>query len=151
MQVFIGGIMQGSRLDQSIASQDYRGMIAEAVLAHHPEAEILDPNELHPNGTDYDAETARATLFDLLELAAAADATVAFLPQASMGTALEMWRAHDANRPVITISPMTSNWVVRFLSDVVLPDLQAFEAWMAQGGLQALLRRRQFDKPATLD
>jgi hypothetical protein len=142
MRVFIGGIMQGSRLDKSIASQDYRGMIAEAVLAHHPEADIVDPNELHPDGSEYDAETARATLFDLLELAAAADATVAFLPQASMGTALEMWRAHDANKPVVTISPMTTNWVVRFLSDVVLPDVLAFEAWVAQGGLKALLRRR---------
>jgi hypothetical protein len=143
--------MQGSRLDQSIASQDYRGTIAEAVLAHYPKANILDPNELHPNGSDYDPETARTTLFDLLELAATADATVAFLPQASMGTALEMWRAHDAGKPVITISPMTTNWVVRFLSDVVLPDLSAFEAWVAQGELEALLRRRQFDKPATLD
>jgi hypothetical protein len=151
MRVFIGGIMQGSRFDRLIADQSYRRRIAEAVLAHHPQAEIVDPNELHPDGVEYDAETARTTLFDLLARAHAADVTVAYLPQASMGTALEMWQAHDAGNPVVTISPMAANWVVRFLSDAVLPDIPSFATWVAQGELAALLQRRQLDKPAGLD
>ncbi len=151
MRVFIGGIMQGSRRDDLIHGQDYRQAITESVLAHHPWAEIIDPNEIHPNGVDYDTETARATLFDMLECAAAADVTVAYLPQASMGTALEMWQAHQAGKPVVTISPMSANWVVRFVSDVILPDLPAFEAWVARGELKALLGSPQFDKPVGLD
>jgi hypothetical protein len=46
-----------------------------------------------------------------------------------------MWEAFRAGAPVVTISPMAANWVVRHLSDVVLPDLAAFEEWVAGGGL----------------
>ncbi|MGD8398457.1 MAG: hypothetical protein PVG11_06335 [Anaerolineae bacterium] len=139
MKVFIAGIMQGSRRDRFIDDQGYRGTIARAILAHHPEAEIVDPNELHPEGTDYDDETAQKTLLALLELAGGADLLVAYAPQASMGTAIEMWEAYRARAPVVTISPMTANWVVRYLSAVVLPDMHAFSAWVSEGGLTRLL------------
>jgi hypothetical protein len=139
MQVFIAGIMQGSRLDEDIDEQNYRQAIARTILAHHPDVEIVDPNELHPDGVNYDDEQARVTLLELADLAAGSDLLVAFAPQASMGTAIEMWQAYQAGAPVITISPMAANWVVRHISDVVLPNLAAFEVWVAEGGLAPLL------------
>jgi len=135
LKVFIAGIMQGSRLDRYIDTQNYRQIIAEAILAHHPGWSIVDPNELHPNGVDYDDDTAKATLLELASLAGQADLVVAFAPKASMGTAIEMWEGFRAGKPLVTISPMAANWVVRHLSDVVLPDLDAFRAWVAEGGL----------------
>ena len=138
MKVFIGGIMQGSRLDHDIDDQDYRRLIAEAILEVRPRVEIIDPNEIHPTGTEYDDETARRTLLDLFELAGQADLLVAYAPQASMGTAIEMWQAYQSGAPLITISPMAANWVVRHLSSVVVPDLEAFRAWLAGGGLDKL-------------
>ena len=98
-----------------------------------------DPNELHPNGVDYDDAQAKATLLDLADLAGKADLVVAFAPRASMGTAIEMWEGFRAGKPLVTISPMAANWVVRHLSDVVLPDLDSFRAWVAGGGLARLL------------
>ena len=139
MQVFIAGIMQGSRLDRYIDTQDYRRIIAEAILAHHPDWVIVDPNELHPNGVDYDDDTAKATLLEMADLAGQADLVVAFAPEASMGTAIEMWEGFRAGKPLVTISPMAANWVVRHLSDVVLPDLDSFRAWVAEGGLARFL------------
>jgi hypothetical protein len=139
MKVFIGGIMQGSRLDRFIDDQDYRRVIAEAIHARHPEVEIVDPNELHPNGVDYGDEQARATLLHMFELAGQADLVVAYAPEASMGTAIEMWQAFQAGAPVVTISPMEANWVVRHLSSALLPDLDAFRAWVAGGGLDKLI------------
>ena len=139
MKVFIGGIMQGSRLDRHIDDQDYRREIAEAIVGRYPDAEIVDPNELHPNGVDYDATLARQTLLELFELAAQADLVVAYAPRASMGTAIEMWQGFQAGAPVVTISPMTANWVVKYVSSVVLPDLAAFRAWLAAGGLDKLV------------
>lgn len=139
MKVFIAGIMQGSRLDRYIDDQDYRRVIVEAVKAYDPEAAILDPNELHPDGVDYDDEMGKIVLIEMAELAAQADLLIAYAPQASMGTAIEMWQAFRAGIPVVTISPMTANWVVKFLSNVVLPDLPAFELWVADGGLARLL------------
>jgi hypothetical protein len=131
--------MQGSRLDRYIDDQDYRTAIAEAVLARHPDFEIVDPNELHPNGVHYDDEQAKATLLELFDLAGKADVVVAFAPKASMGTAIEMWAGYQAGAPLVTVSPMTANWVVRHLSDVLLPDLDAFRSWVAEGGLTGLL------------
>ncbi len=138
MKIFIAGIMQGSRLDRYIDAQDYRRVIAGALRERIPGAEIVDPNELHPDGVDYDDEKAKKTLFELAALAGQADLIVAYLPQASMGTAIEMWEAFRAGATVVTISPMAANWVVKHLSAVVLPDLDAFCAWVAGGGLDKL-------------
>ena len=138
MKVFIGGIMQGSRKDIDIDDQDYRRVIAEAILARYPGTEILDPNQLHPDGVRYNDELAKATLLEMFELASHADLVVAYAPQASMGTAIEMWHGYASGVPVITISPMAGNWVVRHLSAAVLPDLDAFRQWVADGGLDNL-------------
>jgi nucleoside 2-deoxyribosyltransferase len=138
VRVFIAGIMQGSRLDRYIDSQDYREIISHAVQDRYPEVEIVDPNALHPNGVDYDDKLAKRTLLDMAELARQADVVVAYVPEASMGTAIEMWQAFRSDIPVITISPMAANWVVRHLSSVVLPDLESFREWVAHGGLDKL-------------
>jgi hypothetical protein len=142
MQVFIAGIMQGSRTDHYIGAQDYRSFITGVLLEHHPSAEILDPIQLHPNGVDYDDEPAKAALLEMFGLASQADLVVAYAPEASMGTAIEMWQAFQAGVPLVTISPMAANWVVRHLSTVVLPDLDAFRQWVVDG---------RFDKVANLD
>jgi hypothetical protein len=139
LKVFIAGIMQGSRLDRYIDDQDYRRIITEAIADQYPGLEVLDPNEIHPNGVDYDDELAKNTLLELFELAGASDLLVAYAPKASMGTAIEMWQAFRAGTPIVTISPMTANWVVRHISDEVLPDLAAFRSWVAGGGLRRLL------------
>jgi hypothetical protein len=139
VQVFIAGIMQGSRMDRYIGDQDYRRIIAEALLEHRADVEIMDPNELHTNGVDYDDDLAKATLLEMANLASQVDLVVAYVPQASMGTALEMWNAFEAGVPLVTISPMTANWVIKHLSSVVLPDMDAFRWWVADGGFDKLL------------
>lgn len=139
MKVFIAGIMQGSRLDSLIADQDYRRQIAEVVVRRFPEAEIVDPNEIHPDGVRYGDEQAKATLLAMADLAAQADLVVAYVPTASMGTAIEMWQAFRAGIPLVTISPMAANWVVRFLSGALLPDLDAFRRWVEEGRLEEMM------------
>jgi hypothetical protein len=140
MQIFIGGIMQGSRRDRYIDDQDYRRRITELVLEVHPDVEVLDPNEIHPNGVDYDDLQAKETLLSLFALASKADVLIAYAPQASMGTAIEIWQAYQAGAPVVTISPMDGNWVIRHLSAAVLPDLDAFRLWLADGGLDKVTK-----------
>jgi hypothetical protein len=139
LKVFIAGIMQGSRLDRYIDDQDYRRVITQAILKRCPGAEIVDPNELHPDGVHYDDELAKATLLEMADLAGRADLVVAYAPEASMGTAIEMWQAFQAGVPVVTISPMAANWVVKHLSSAILPDLDAFRLWVAAGGLDKLV------------
>ena len=135
MHIFIAGIIQGSRTDGDIETQDYRREIAQIVRRHIPGVEVLDPVELHPNSVEYGPERAKQTLLELASLAGQADAVIAYVPSASMGTAIEMWNAHQHGKPVYTISPLAGNWVVEFLSERVFASLKTFAAFVASGGL----------------
>ena len=132
--------MQGSRADTSIHDQSYRRAIGTAIRSPFPEAEIVDPLELHPDaGLSYEPEEAKRAMLDLAEEAARADVLIAYVPQASMGTAVEMWQAYRAGKPILTISPLAENWVVKFLSTRVFPSLEAFEAFAKEGELERLV------------
>lgn len=139
MRIFIAGIMQGSREGQGICEQDYRQAITEAILVRHPAVEIVDPFVLHPSSVDYDCDDGRRTLLDMADLAAESDLLVAYAPEASMGTAIEMWQAYQAGVPVLTISPMAENWVVKFLSARVFPTMADFTAFVNDGDLDEFM------------
>ena len=138
-QVFIGGIMQGSIREMAIHDQDYRDVIAGIVRRYHPDAAIVDPRALHPDSVRYGQEEAVQTFLAMLDRAADADVLIAYLPEASLGTALEIWRAYEAAKPVLVISPMTSNWMLWATATHILPDLAALEAYVARGGLKPYL------------
>jgi hypothetical protein len=126
MKVFIAGIMQGSRLDKDVEDQGYRERIASAIRARVPDTDILDPWALHPDSPTYDFERGKQVYLSLNDAAARAEVLVAYVPQASMGTAIEMWQAFQAGARIYTISPLTENWVVKFLSDRVFATLDEF-------------------------
>jgi len=67
------------------------------------------------------------------------DVLIAFVPEASMGTAIEMWEAWKNKAVVITISPLKVNWAVRFLSHAIYPDLLAFFAALDSGEITAMI------------
>ena len=67
------------------------------------------------------------------------DVLVAFVPSASMGTAIEMWEAWRCGRIVLTISPLSHNWVVRFCSHAVYADVEVFAAELAAGRVRELI------------
>ena len=143
LRIFIGGVMQGSKNGKGIHDQGYRQAICRMVKARHPDAAVVDPLALFPDSVEYADDRARQVLFDMAEEAARADVVVAYLSEASMGTALEMVRAYDAGIPVVSISSMTYNWFVRFLSRRVFPTLEAFADWVAEGGLQAIASAKE--------
>jgi hypothetical protein len=140
MRVFIGGVMQASRVDDALEDQGYRNVLADVLRLRWPGLEVVDPLAIHPNSVTYDDEAARATLFALLELATGCDVLIAYVPQASMGTALEMYVAYQQGVPVLTISPMRANWVVRSLSQRIFPDLDSFMAYLGTVSEPAPLR-----------
>jgi len=143
VRVFVSGVIQGSRQGRDVDDQGYRQAIHRMVKARHPDAEILDPVALFPDSLEYADDRARQLFFDMAEAAARADVVVAYLSEASMGTALEMVRAYDAGTPVVSISPMMYNWFIRFLSQRVFSTLEAFADWVAEGGLETLVSSRE--------
>ncbi len=139
--VFLAGIIQGSRADRSLHPQDYRRFLRELLTsALGPDCLVFDPVEEYPASGDYDDARASATLRALIERAAASEVVLAYLPEASMGTAIEMWEARRAGRLVLAVSPLEANWVVRSLADRVFRDLPHFEAFVRSGELERLVR-----------
>ena len=135
VQVFIGGIMQGSICEMAVHDQNYRDVIADIVQRYHPGVAVIDPRALHPDSVHYSREEAVSTFLAMLDRAAAAEVLIAYLPEASLGTALEIWGAYQAGKPVLVISPMANNWMLWATATHILPDLSAFEAFVAEGGL----------------
>ncbi len=136
---FLAGIIQGSLTSESIHAQDYRERLKRAIARTVPDAEVYCPVEHHPQSLSFPDDHARQVFFDLMSRAATADVLVAYLPEASMGTAIEMWNAYHAGKVVLTISPMALNWVVKFLADRVFETVEGFEAFLTRGELKALL------------
>ena len=141
--VFLSVIIQGSYTDDGLHAQGYRDALREVITAAHPEADVICPVELNPDSSEYDEAVSRAAFIEEIELAASSDVTVAYAPVATMGTAVEMYRAYAAGASVFTISPMARNWAVRFLSTRVFADLSEFEIFVRDGGLGHAVLKQQ--------
>ena len=139
MKVFVAGIMQGSKKGRGIQGQDYRQLIRDAVKIHNPDAEIVDPFSLFPGSVEFDDRRARQVLFEMAAEAGSSDIVIAYLPKASMGTALEMIRAYDNGKTIISISPMDENWLIRAVSAKIFPSLDEFCVWASQTHLAELI------------
>jgi hypothetical protein len=145
MKIFIAGIMQGSIKGHGIQEQDYRQRIREAIKVHQPEAKIVDPFSLFPDSVTYDDQRAKQVLFAMAAEAGSSDIVIAYLPKASLGTALEMIRAYDNGKTIISISPMAENWFIRAFSTMIFPSLDEFCSQARQTPLTELIEAPQYD------
>jgi hypothetical protein len=139
MRFFLAGIMQGSHLGPVIHNQDYRERINRLLATHFPQAEIYDPLADHGNSLAYDDRQGRDVFFRHNQLSGEVDVLLAFVPEASMGTAIEMWQAYRNGRAVITISPLVLNWTVRFLSHEVYSTVEDFASAVTSGSFDRRL------------
>lgn len=153
MRFFIAGIMQGSHREAVLHEQDYRPHVKALLEFHYPDADIFDPLANHHQSLRYDEDKSREVFYRHNRLCREVDVVIAFLPEASMGTAIEMWEAHEhGSGIVIAISPLSHNWAVRFCSHIIFLDIDAFESELASGVLEERIERlleakRQVSKP----
>jgi len=139
VQFFLAGIMQGSLAELGIHDQSYRDVLRDVLRARFPEAHMFCPLELNPNSVGYTTEEARVCFFSTIEEATRSDLVIAYLPSASMGTAVEMYAAYQAGVPIVSITPLAENWAVKLLSAAVVPSLEAFEVFVQEGGIERVL------------
>lgn len=137
MKLFLAGIMQGSHAGVEMHPQVYRGLLRQLIGEHLPQAEVYDPLADHQLSLEYDFDQGRAVFLHHNRMCGEIDVLIAFVPQASMGTAIEMWEAWRHGKIVVAISPLAHNWSVKFLSHLLYPDLAAFEAELKNGRLAA--------------
>ena len=140
MRMFLAGIMQGSHRGPVLHDQGYRQHLKTLLAEHFPDAEIYDPWADHTDSLDYDERRGREVFWKHNRLCREVDVVLAFVPEASMGTAIEMWEAHEHGRLVVTVSPLAHNWAIRFLSHVLYGNLEEFEQAVRGGELAARLR-----------
>jgi hypothetical protein len=141
LRFFLAGIMQGSLQENSMHDQDYRGQLRVLLESSFADADVYDPLAGHNSSVDYDDATGREVFTNHNLMCREVDVVIAFIPQASMGTAIEMWEAFRHNRVVVTISPLANNWVVKFCSHKVYQDLKSFEAAVENGELAEVIER----------
>lgn len=139
MRFFIAGIMQGSHPGATLHGQEYRERMAELIHRYYPDADIYDPRAEHCDSVEYDDHYGREVFLGHNQMCGEVDVVVAYIPEASMGTAIEIWEAFRNDKVVVSISPLETNWAVRFLSQLVLPDIEALAASLAAGEFQQVV------------
>ena len=93
-------------------------------MEHVPGADVYDPLADHADSLKYDRR-AREVFWHHNRLCRKVDVVLAFLPEASIGTAIEMFEAYEHDRIVVAISPMIHNWAVKFLSHLLYTTLSS--------------------------
>lgn len=141
-KIFLAGIIQGSISERVIHAQDYRGEIKRLLAKYAAGHDTYCPIDNHPASLEYAHDRGRKVFLDHIDMAREADVLLAYIPEASMGTAIEMWEAHNAGRLVLTITPLHENWSIKFLSDRIFPDIKSFESFLAEGGLDKALKEK---------
>lgn len=131
---FLAGIIQGSRKGKILHDQDYRQRIKNILKKYFPKSQIIDPVDVHPNSVEYDYKTGESVFHESIKQATQCDCLIAYLPEASMGTAIEMWECYKKKIPVWTITKMKENWSVKFLSTEIFESLKEFERFIKKQG-----------------
>ncbi len=142
-RIFVAGVMQGSHREAVLHAQEYRRALVELLERHFPKAEVYDPLAGHRQSLGYDERRGREVFLAHNAMCAEADLLVAYLPTASMGTAIEMWEAFRHGALIVSISPMEHNWAVKFLSHLLYPDIDGFAEALARGEPQAAYPRER--------
>jgi hypothetical protein len=139
---FIAGIMQGSFREMAMHNQSYREELRRLLPEYFPDCRVYDPLVHHVKSTEYGDRKGRDTFFTHNKMCGTeVDVLIAFVPEATMGTAIEMWEAYKNGAAVITISPLTANWAVRFLSHAIYPDFAAFCEALNSGEISATIQK----------
>ena len=140
MRYFLAGIMQGSHVGALLHNQEYRKRLLGLLKEHLPDADVYDPLADHTNSLNYDDDLGRQVFFHHNQLCAEVNVLLAFVPEASMGTAIEMWQAFRHGKLVVSISPLVHNWSIKFLSHLHYRDEVEFEEALVSGRFAAQLQ-----------
>ncbi len=143
MRVFLAGIMQGSFREMKLHSQDYRSYFRDLLEANLPGVDVFDPFEGHTDSIRYTDETGKKVFLGHNYLCREMDVILAFVPEASMGTAIEMWAGNQNAAVVVTVSPLNLNWAVKFLSDRIYATPEDLEKDVRSGEFQRFVEERR--------
>jgi len=82
--------MQGNKKVHGIRPQSYRTSITNHLDNLNVKAEIVDPDKTDPDRLKYNNKQAGEMFFRYCKIAGKVDLLISYLPEASMGSAVEM-------------------------------------------------------------
>lgn len=164
-RVFIAGTMQGANSGLDIHDQGYRTEIAVILERTSPGTQTFDPSSevqrllasetvrtaigsagergagaLRMSRLPAPIQEVREAFLRMTDEVRRCDLCIAYLPNQipSMGTAMEIYAAHLAGVPVVTVTAMSSNLAIAAASTWIVPDLTALENLLMSGDLQRI-------------
>ena len=137
IKFFISGTMKGSIISKGLYPQNYRTQLSELIKKIHPDSEVVGYDELYPGGVENEKE--EEAFYELIKQAGNCDVMIAFIPEASMGTAIELWEAHKNKKVILTVSPLIRNWTVRFISSYLFNNIESLELFLQKGEINKLI------------
>ena len=142
IDVFLAGVIQGSQAGTRIEEQDYRKRLQNIFEKVDPDLEVYCPFEHHSDSVEYDDQEGKKVFLKHLDMAKTARLLVCYLPTASLGTSIELWECNKSKVPIVAISPMAHNWVLRFFTGMVFPTMDDFERWLTPKNLEKLIAKK---------
>lgn len=140
LKFFIAGIMQGSKTEEALHCQSYRDELKIALHKEFPDSDIFDPRTGNEQSLFYELSIGKSVFMKHNRMCGTEiDVLVAYIPEASMGTAIEIWEAWKNGAVILIITPLVSNWVVKFLNDAVYPDVSTFLKALEAGEIKKLI------------
>ena len=128
--IFLAGVIQGSNKGMVLHKQDYREDLKNILRKYLPDAEIIDPVEDHPDSAFYDYQEGEKVFHHSIKRCCESDLVVAYLPEASMGTAIEIWECRKNNVPIWAVTPLKENWSVKFLCTEIFKSIEELERFL---------------------
>ena len=126
IKIYISGILRGSR-ENEFYPQCYRKRIVDIIQKSWESAVVHCPNI---KGAVSDTETLKDTAKEFeqqLSMLKKSNIVVAYIPEASMGCAIEVYNASMRGKYVVTITPMKSNRMIRMFSHEIYDSVDSFE------------------------
>lgn len=143
MKVFIAGVMQGNKKNDRIHNQNYRKEIVKALGYLTDNLEIIGTSINSSDRSKLTDKQASEIFFNSCFAVRKADVVIVYVPEASMGTAVEMWEAWKNNVPIITISQLKYNWVIKLLSTKLYSTIAELSQGIKAGDLQIIIKRKR--------
>ena len=125
IMIYVTGILQNSR-SKDLYPQDYRKNIVDAIKETWESAIVQCPIIV---GSADNKESLKETVKEFeqqLALLKKANIVVAYIPEPSMGSAIEIYNASLRGKYVVTISPIKTNRVVRMFSHDIYDSIESF-------------------------
>jgi hypothetical protein len=145
VNIYVTGILQGSK-DKAFFPQDYRKKLVEAIKKSWQTTTVYSPTINTDVENPESLKEAVKQFEQQLAILKKANIVVAYIPEAGMGCAIEIYNAAMRGKYVVTITPLKQNRVIRMFSHDIYDSIESFTEACKVGKFKKDFARFVIDK-----